>query len=310
MLRAIVVLINRLCILCNIHIFISIRTALGDHLCLTSILSELKKNKIGQIILITNNKYIFLNNDDIDVLITLDNHLLKSFIFRVFKRIQGTNIHMFQFYDKKLTQDEYMRNKHEKIHLTRLHSLHWKIPLSYKYLPKIVFSQDEVERYDKKFKQLGNYSLVQSTGKITYTPNKEWNPQYFNQVVKDCSNINWVQVGLESDTRLDNVIDLCGKTELRELFYLVSNATFILASEGLLNHIAAVFCVKSYVVFSGFSDKSLVDYPSMQAIENNNKPICFPCWKREYCEDKICMDEITPTFVSEIIKNDFSHISK
>lgn len=67
-----------------------------------------------------------------------------------------------------------------------------------------------------------NFAIIQPIGKTTYTPNKEWGFDKFQNVVEKTKEINWVQSGLK------DVLDLRGETKsLRELAFLISKADFV-----------------------------------------------------------------------------------
>ena len=143
-------------------------------------------------------------------------------------------------------------------------------------------------------------------GKDSYTPNKNWGFENFQHVVKFSNNINWIQVGLPKDKELLGVIDCYNRTTLRELFYLTSQAKFVLAEEGLLNHISSAFKTKSYVVHSGFSQVSLSHYKNTVLISNHSACEYAPCWRLEECgvKNKPCIFGITPDTVLETIAQD------
>ena len=161
---------------------------------------------------------------------------------------------------------------------------------------KIYFSKDEIKIYEKKFEFLPkNFAIIQPIGKITYTPNKEWGFDKFQNVVEKTKEINWVQSGLKDDLLLKDVLDLRGETKsLRELAFLISKADFVLCLEGLLNHLAAAVNTKSFVVFSGFHPVEIAKYDTSIAIAKVPQVECSPCWLLENCpkEEKYCTEDI------------------
>ena len=67
-------------------------------------------------------------------------------------------------------------------------------------------------------KIVDNQIAIQSTTRAAATPlqNKEWLPERFQDVIDSLSHhFNFVQLGSLSDPKLDNVVDLRGKTSLR-----------------------------------------------------------------------------------------------
>ena len=157
----------------------------------------------------------------------------------------------------------------------------------------------------KKFEFLPkNFAIIQPIGKTTYTPNKEWGFDKFQNVVEKTKEINWVQSGLKDDLLLKYVLDLRGETKsLRELAFLISKADFVLCLEGLLNHLAAAVNTKSFVVFSGFSQIELAKYDTSIAIAKVPQVECSPCWLLENCpkEKKYCTEDILVEDVVESV---------
>ena len=50
--------------------------------------------------------------------------------------------------------------------------------------------------------------------------------------------------------KIDNVyLNLCGKTTLRELFYIISKSKLVLSIDGFLTHISAAFNIKNICIF-------------------------------------------------------------
>ena len=148
------------------------------------------------------------------------------------------------------------------------------------------------------------YSIIQPNSKTSYTPNKDWGFEKYQKIVTKFKNINWVQVGLKGDLILDDVKNYVGMTSLRELAFLIKNADFVLADEGLLNHMASAFESKSFVIFSGFSQVELAKYDITVPIVNYPQVDCSPCWITENCPKKIkyCTEQISIEQVINEIK--------
>jgi len=196
-----------------------------------------------------------------------------------------------------------MRKTKAKISLIQAHTLHFKQKLDLKDAkPEIYFSKNEIEEFSKKFSHLKDFALIQPQAKTTYTPNKEWGFEKYQEVIKRTKDtIKWVQVGLKDDRLLNNVIDLRGKTTtLRELAFVIKKSNFVLSNEGLLNHLAAAVGTRSFVVFSGFSHVELAKYDTTISITRKPQVDCAPCWLLEKCpkEKKWCTEDI---LVSDVV---------
>ncbi|MCT7517023.1 glycosyltransferase family 9 protein [Aliarcobacter cryaerophilus] len=255
--------------------------------------------------LFNNNPYVY-KNIDIKSYSKYIQKIINLFL-RIFKSGQIEN---FCFPTVNGGVENYMRESKAKISLIEAHTLHFKTQLDLKDAkPDIFFDEDELQILKEKFKDLPNsFAIIQPIGKTTYTPNKEWGFEKYQEVVnKTQEKIRWVQVGLENDVLLSGVVDMRGRTKtLRELAYVVSKSNFILSNEGLLNHIVASVNIKSFVVFSGFSQIELAKYDTTIPIVKVPQVECAPCWVLEKCpkDKKWCTEDILVEDVVKIIKKE------
>lgn len=292
----------------NIFIIYRFGNAIGDQLCMSAVVKELSQQKRYKVIVFSSYPELFDNNPYVykNVNITNYPYFLKKIIIRLLSISRGGQIENFCFPNVDGGFEKYMRDTKSKISLIEAHSLHFKVKLNLKDTkPDIYFTDEEIKEYNIKFCNLENFAIIQPTGKITYTPNKEWGFEKYQEVVnKTKDNIKWVQVGLTNDILLDNVIDMRGQTKtLRELAYVVSKSKFTLSNEGLLNHIAASVKTKSLVVFSGFSQVELAKYNTTIPIVKKPQVECALCWLLEKCpkEKKWCMEDILVEDVVDIL---------
>jgi hypothetical protein len=134
--------------------------------------------------------------------------------------------------------------------------------------------------------------IIAAGGKYDYTI-KWWSTKRYQEVVNHFKNrICFVQVG-EKDHHhpaLDNVIDLRGKTDLRQLVRLMYHAEGVLTPVSFLMHLSAAVPVKSnpslnrpcVVVAGGREPTNWEAYPSHQFIHTIGAlPCCATggCWK-------------------------------
>ena len=292
----------------NIFIIYRFGNAIGDQLCMTAIVEKLYDDFSYKVIVFSSYPEFFINNPKVykNYCLKGKNRFLAIFLRRALSTFQGENIVNFCFPVSNGGLEKYMRESKAKISLIEAHSLHFKIKLDLKNAkPKIYFSEDEIKIYEKKFEFLPkNFAIIQPIGKTTYTPNKEWGFDKFQNVVEKTKEINWVQSGLKDDLLLKDVLDLRGETKsLRELAFLISKADFVLCLEGLLNHLAAAVNTKSFVVFSGFHPVEIAKYDTTVAISKVPQVECSPCWLRENCpkEEKYCTEDILVEDVVESV---------
>ena len=289
----------------NVFVIYRIGSAIGDQLCMSAVVRLINEQYPFKIIVISSYPEIFYNNPRIWKIVGVRGRGL--YLSKILRLLSGAQLENFLFNNNELSYADYMRVNGHNLHLVQAHSMHFKHNIDFtEILNEIHFSKDEINTYQQKFKLPSSFSLINPVGKDSYTPNKNWGFENFQHVVKFSNNINWIQVGLPKDKELLGVIDCYNTTTLRELFYLTSQAKFVLAEEGLLNHISSAFQTKSYVVHSGFSQVSLSHYKNTVLISNHSACEFAPCWRLEECgvKNKPCIFGITPDTVLEIIAQD------
>ena len=298
-------IINHILKMFNVFIIYRIGSAIGDQLCMTAGVRLINEQYPFKIVVISSYPEIFYNNPRIWKIVGVEGQGL--YLSKILRLLSGAQLENFLFNNNELSYADYMRVYGHNLHLVQAHSMHFKHNIDFtEILNEIHFSKDEIRLYQQKFKLSSSFSLINPVGKDSYTPNKNWGFKNFQHVVKFSNNINWIQVGLPKDKELLGVIDCYNTTKLRELFYLTSQAKFVLAAEGLINHISSAFKTKSYVVHSGFSQVSLSHYKNTVFISNHSACEFAPCWRLEECgvKNKPCIFGITPNTVLEIIAQD------
>ncbi|HWB14147.1 MAG TPA: glycosyltransferase family 9 protein, partial [Pirellulales bacterium] len=212
------------------------------------------------------------------------------------------------------------------------------IPLT-RFAGDIHLSQEEKER-PRPFAELGvgeDFWIVIAGGKYDFTA-KWWNPANYQAVIDHFQGrLQFVQCGEAGHwhPRLNGVIDLVGRTSLRDFVLLMHHATGVLCPVTFAMHLAAAVeprpgrprrsCV---VVAGGREPAHWEQYPGHHFLHTiGSLPCCAsdPCWRsrcqlvgdgdekdrREVCERPVqvtpdlripeCMELITPTDVIRAI---------
>jgi ADP-heptose:LPS heptosyltransferase len=279
--------------------------SVGDQLCLTAVIKSIKDSYNCNIILFTNYPELFLNNPNFYKIFYLKNFFLIKIANKIFKYLEGNYVLEYRAREKE--NINYFMSDRGHQHLAMAHASHFKIYNNDNIINcEFYFTDKEIFLMKKKYNFEKKFALVQSETKKTFTVNKNWFPDRFNEVVKNI-NVVWVQIGSNSDYKLNDVIDFRGTT-IRELAYLVSKCEFILCLEGFLNHLGSCFKKKTFVITSGFIPKETVQYENSIFIKSTIKPVCDPCYLLTKCpiKDYPCMNGILASDVINIInKNNF-----
>lgn len=289
----------------NIYVIYRIGHAVGDQLCMSSVIRLIHKQYPFKIIVISSFSELFDNNPRLWRSYQVKVGYLGSQIARILRFLSGNHLENFLFTNVNTTYEDYMRDHSNLIHIVEANTLHFNLDLNFDMISNEIFlTKNEINSFARKFNLREPYSIIQPNSKTSYTQNKAWGFEKYQKIVTSFKDINWIQVGLKGDLILDDVRNYVGMTSLRELAFLIKNADFVLADEGLINHMASAFESKSFVIFSGFSQVELAKYDTTVPIVNYPQVDCSPCWITETCPKKIkyCTEQISIEQVINEIK--------
>ena len=289
----------------NVYVIYRIGHAVGDQLCMSSVIRLIQKQYPFKIIVISSFSELFHNNPRLWRSYQVKVGYLGSKIARILRFLSGNHIENFLFTNVDTTYEDYMRDHSNLLHIVEANTLHFNLDLNFDMISNEIFlTKNEINSFSRKFNLREPYSIIQPNSKTSYTQNKAWGFEKYQKIVTSFKDINWIQVGLKGDLILDDVRNYVGMTSLRELAFLIKNADFVLADEGLLNHMASAFESKSFVIFSGFSQVELAKYDTTVPIVNFPQVNCSPCWITENCPKKIkyCTEQISIEQVIDEIK--------
>jgi len=289
----------------NVYVIYRIGHAVGDQLNMSSVIRLIHNQYPFKIIVISSFSELFENNPRLWRSYQVKVGFLGSLIARILRFLSGNHLENFLFTNVNFTYEDYMRDHNNLLHIVEANTLHFNLDLNFDKISNEIFlTKNEINIFSRKFNLREPYSIIQPNSKTSYTPNKDWGFEKYQKIVTKFKDINWVQVGLEGDLLLNDVKNYVGMTSLRELAFLIKNADFVLADEGLLNHMASAFETKSFVVFSGFSQVELAKYTTTVPIVNYPQVDCSPCWITENCPKKIkyCTEQISIEQVINEIK--------
>jgi ADP-heptose:LPS heptosyltransferase len=144
-------------------------------------------------------------------------------------------------------------------------------------------------------KLVKNQIIIQSSGVAArhFFSTKEWFPERFQQVVNRLKGkFNFVQIGSVKDPALDDVIDLRGKTSLRQCAAILSQSLVFIGLVGAQMHLARAVDCRSVIIYGGRELPSQSGYIANENLVGITP--CSPCWRHNSCDlDKECMRKIT-----------------
>lgn len=153
---------------------------------------------------------------------------------------------------------------------------------------------DEEKGWASQVEELGikeKFWIINAGGKYDFTA-KWWNPMAYQKVIdKFKGKITFVQVGEKSHwhPKLKGVVDLVGKTDLRQLVRLVYHSSGVLTGVSLLMHLSAAVESKhglpnrpAVIIAGGREPVQWEAYPHHRFIAINGAMKCCDnggCWK-------------------------------
>ena len=277
--------------------------AIGDHICMTGVISKIYKKNL-KIIVFSNYAELFRNNPKIFKLYDLNKFFNKNILLKILNLFEGDSI---KSYNSKIDHtDKYSFIKFfpRNIHLGLAHAFHFDMNLnSDDFKNEIYLSEKEIIKYKKKFDLQNQYAVIHSEAKKTFIKSKDWGPEKIQDIVNKLDKINWIQVGKPGEFKLKNTLKCYFNISLRELAFIISNSDFLVCMEGMLNHMASAVNKKNFLIHTGFLAMESVKYPNNILIEKNLKLKCYPCFSFDCMEHrKHCDENLTSDYAINIIK--------
>lgn len=141
---------------------------------------------------------------------------------------------------------------------------------------------------------------------------KRWSPEYFREVMVALSmrmpEFTPVIVGGKDERGISEVVlrgvenmvvDLTGKTSLRELGGVLKGAAFMLTNDSGPMHLAAALNTPVFAIFGPTSPERTGPF-SRKAVVLTSRVECSPCFRKR-CENLKCMTDLPPERLIKII---------
>jgi hypothetical protein len=265
--------------------------SLGDNLLLTVLSRELYGRRNKNIWVKSNQQQLFEHNPNIKLILPfgalLSGMLLKAFnVKTVFPK--------YTVYHPETDGDE-IPEKHIILKMADDLQLKGKIDLK----PVLILTANELEAAQ----WAKNHIVITTSGSAALFPmgNKEWDIKKYQQVVDLlCQTHKFIQLGSQTDAPLKNVIDLRGKTTIRQTAAILSNAALLVSHVGFMMHLARAVDCRSVIIYGGRERPDQSGYISFKNVYSAVE--CSPCWLHNTCRyDKKCMQMILPGTVEAAV---------
>lgn len=264
---------------------------LGDALMLSCVARELRKHAPAlRVYTISAFSELFRHNPDI----TASCRLPRWFPTRLSRwlRLPGVRFVNYEHVEMPLRH-----------HLLALSCQSVGLPVPAAPRPYVCLEPAELDGVHARFSLPERFLAVQSEcGTAWSAGNKDWGVANWQAVV-DVLKTDWslVQVGRAADTPLAGVLDLRGRTGVREVAAILKLSRLYLGQEGGLHHLAAAVNTGSVIVLGGWLDPACISYSDCTCL---TAPVdCAPCYRRQACDrDRTCMRAITPETVLSAVR--------
>jgi ADP-heptose:LPS heptosyltransferase len=263
----------------------------GDDLLCTVVLRELKKRGRKKMWMMSKNPGLFEKNSDLDQVVPIDERFW-DYTTRFKKKWQ-----LLQYSRVDVEKD---MSEPPKRHI--IAELCARAEIKGQIALRPYFHLDDAER--AKAAWAGDMIAIQSSGLggQLVMRNKQWFPERFQEVVNALKgDFKFVQLGSASDPALDGVVDLRGKSSLRETAAVLANCRLFLGNVGFLMHLARAVECPSVIIFGGREAPWQSGYSCN--INLYSAVPCAPCWLWNKCDyNRFCMDKITAGDVVDAVK--------
>lgn len=186
------------------------------------------------------------------------------------------------------------------------------VPFS-KSAPTLYVTEEEKKKAGQTLLRYGipkNAHVIGVNPTAAYGPAKCWLPDRFREVTKRFPESYFLYFGDESGKELvskiceglpANVINLAGKTTIRELLALLTCCNVFLTNDSGPMHLAAALKIPLLALFGSTNEVATGPYRHGTVIHKHVE--CSPCYKRVCPIDFRCMKRITVDEVCQLLKD-------
>ena len=246
------------------------------------------------------------NKENYDLVIDLQGLLRTALFCRLLKAKQKIGVSGMKELSWLLLKEPYKKNKKENAVIRNLNSLSYITKEKYEPYFNInteIFPYNILEKYDIKKEDKIVAFIPFSRGKT-----KIWNTDNYiflaNMIKSKNKNIKIIVLGSQKDygrIKTDNIIDLCGKTTIKELAQILSICELAIGADTGAMHLANAIGIKNIFIFGGSDINETAPYGDNAKVITANLS-CSPCRGKCKFNKEKCLEAIKPYDVFESIK--------
>ena len=246
------------------------------------------------------------NKEKYDLVIDLQGLLrtaLFAFLLKAKKKIGVSGMKELSWL---LIKQPYKRNKKENAVIRNLNSLSYvtgsKYPVNFEIKKSLISDEFLKDKgIEKQYKLIAFIPFAR--GKT-----KNWDIKYYNELAKmifdKYSDIKIIVLGSEKDfgkIKNNNVIDLCGKTNITELAQVVNKCLLTIGADTGPMHLANALGIRNIFIFGGSDINETSPYGDNSKVLSSYLP-CSPCRGKCIYDTEKCLEQIKPQDVFENIQ--------
>jgi len=262
--------------------FNAVGAGIGDDLLLTSVFRELQRRGRKNFWVRTTHPELYLHNADVPVVVPP----LERFD-KLVKRV-GTSVvyPWYTSYHPAFDRDDPTPEQHLISIMCQKAGITGTVTLR----PYLHLTAEEKSRGVRAPRQVA----IMSSGLDAKHAmrNKNWSVEKYQGVVSALRDrYDFVQVGSRNDPPLDGVLDLRGRTSLRETAAVLHGSLAFVGQVGFLMHLARAVDCRAVIVYGG---RETPEQSGYRCNENLYSAVhCSPCWRLNTCPyNRMCLERI------------------
>lgn len=246
------------------------------------------------------------NKENYDLVIDLQGLLRSAIFVKLLKAKQKIGVSGMKEFSWLFIKEPYKRNKEENAVIRNLNSL--SFITKEEYSPVFNIGIKEVPYTILNSKDITKDDTIVAFVPFSRGKTKTWNSDNYialaDMIKSKNKDVKIIILGAQCDygkIKSENIIDLCGKTNIKELAGILSMCEFAIGADTGAMHLANAIGIKNSFIFGGSDIKETSPWGQNSIILSANLS-CSPCRGKCKFNKEKCLDLITPNKVFESVK--------